>query len=125
MERDDGFVGQLPDIDPAETEEWMESLDAVAAQRGSARAEFLIQQLLARAHDLRLDIPGLVQTPYLNSIPLAEQERRYWFPGDIDLERRIRAYIRWNAATMVVKANHASEGIGGHLATFASSAAPY
>ncbi|MEO6987712.1 MAG: pyruvate dehydrogenase (acetyl-transferring), homodimeric type [Aquihabitans sp.] len=123
---DEGYVGQLPDIDQAETQEWLESLDAVAAQRGDNRAEFIIQKLLDRAHHhLHLDVPGLVQSPYVNTIPPAEQEAHYWFPGDFEMERRIRAFIRWNAAVMVVKANKASDGIGGHLATFASSAALY
>ena len=121
----DGFVDQLPDIDPAETQEWLESLDAVAAARGDNRAEFLVQKLLARGQQLGLDVAGLVQTPYVNTIPVAEQESNLWFPGDLDQERRIRAFIRWNAAVMVVKANHAADGIGGHLATFASSAALY
>ncbi len=125
MDRDDGYAGQLPDIDPAETQEWLDSLDAVAAVRGAPRAEYLVQQLLARGQHLGLDIPGLVRTPYVNTIPVEDQERDHWFPGDIDLERRIRAYIRWNAAVMVIKANHAAEGIGGHLATFASSATLY
>ena len=120
-----GFVDQLPDIDPVETQEWMDSLDAVAAQRGDARAEFLVQRLLARAKGLGLDLPGLVQTPYVNSIPRSVQDTQYWFPGDLEMERRIRAFIRWNAAVMVVKANKAADGIGGHLATFASSAALY
>jgi pyruvate dehydrogenase E1 component len=121
----DGFVDQLPDIDPTETKEWMESLDAVAARRGMNRAEFLVQKLIARSHTLGLDVPGLVQTPYVNTIPLSDEKSQYWFPGDVDLERRIRAYIRWNAAVMVVKANKAADGIGGHLASFASSASLY
>src|SRR5690606_31681409 len=74
---------------------------------------------------LGLDLPGLVQTPYVNSIPRSVQDTQYWFPGDLEMERRIRAFIRWNAAVMVVKANKAADGIGGHLATFASSAALY
>ena len=121
----DRFVTQLPDIDPAETEEWIQSLDAVAAQRGDARAEFLVQNLMMRSRRLGLDLSGFVRTPYINSIPVDQQEAEYWFPGDMDLERRIRAYTRWNAAVMVVKANKAADGIGGHLATFASSAALY
>jgi pyruvate dehydrogenase E1 component len=122
---DDGFVNQIPDPDPDETQEWLDSLDAVHAHHGDARAEFLIQKLFARSNDLDLDVPVPVRTPYVNTIPLADERSHYWFPGDFDLERRIRAYIRWNAAVMVVKANKAAEGIGGHLATFASSAALY
>jgi len=122
MQAPDEFYEQLPDIDPAETAEWLDSLNAVHAQRGDARAEYLVQRIMARSQELGLDVPGPLRTPYVNTIALGDQERDYWFPGDMDLERRIRAYIRWNAAVMVVKANHRAEGIGGHLATFASSA---
>jgi pyruvate dehydrogenase E1 component len=118
----DGFVHQLPDIDPGETQEWLDSLDAVVDSRGKTRARFLMSKLLERARELQVGSPATVSTPYVNSIP-AEQEP--FFPGDEDLERRIRAFIRWNAAVMVVKANKAADGIGGHLATFASSAALY
>ncbi|MGE3620580.1 MAG: pyruvate dehydrogenase (acetyl-transferring), homodimeric type [Acidimicrobiia bacterium] len=118
----DGFVHQLPDTDPGETREWLDSLDAVVDARGKARARFLISKILERARALQVGHPATVSTPYLNSIPAEEEP---FFPGDEDVERRIRAYIRWNAAVMVVKANKAADGIGGHLATFASSAALY
>jgi pyruvate dehydrogenase E1 component len=122
---DDGYVGQLHDADPTETREWLESLEAVAASRGPGRAEYLIARLMAHSDDIGLTVADPVRTPYVNTIPLAEQEQRYWFPGDLEKERRIRALIRWNAAVMVVKANAAADGIGGHLATFASSASLY
>ena len=122
MQAPDEFYEQLPDIDPAETREWIDSLDAVHARRGDARAEYLVQRVLARGQELGLDLAGPLHTPYVNTIPLGDQEREHWFPGDMELERRVRAYIRWNAAVMVVKANHRADGIGGHLATFASSA---
>jgi len=125
MAMDDDFVEQLPDTDPAETVEWLESLDAVVDQQGLVRGRYLLQRLLAHAHDRGLGIPAPLRTPYVNTIPLADQEAEHWFPGDLDAERRIRAFIRWNAAVMVVKANAAAEGIGGHLATFASSASLY
>ena len=80
-------------------------------------------KLLERGHELQVGIPATVRTPYVNTIPAGPRSR--WFPGDEDLERRIRAFIRWNAAVMVVKANKHADGIGGHLATFASSAALY
>ena len=118
----DGFVHQLPDIDPAETREWLDSLDAVVDAEGKTRARFLISKLLERARALQVGTPATVSTPYVNTIPPEEEP---WFPGDEHLERRIRAYVRWNAAVMVVKANKHAEGIGGHLATFASSAALY
>ncbi len=118
----DGFVHQLPDTDAAETQEWLDSLDAVVDTHGKTRARFLMSKLLERARELQVGTPATVSTPYVNTIP---PEQEPFFPGDEDLERRIRAFIRWNAAVMVVKANKAAEGIGGHLATFASSAALY
>ena len=81
-----------------------------------------MSKLLERARELQVGHPATVSTPYVNTIPPEEEP---WFPGDEELERRIRAYIRWNAAVMVVKANKHADGIGGHLSTFASSAALY
>ncbi|CAN5704883.1 hypothetical protein BH24ACT3_BH24ACT3_19210 [soil metagenome] len=118
----DGFVHQLPDIDPGETQEWLDSLDAVLDTHGKGRAKYLMSKLLERARELQVGAPASVSTPYVNSIP---PETQAWFPGDEHLERRIRAFIRWNAAVMVIKANKAAEGIGGHLATYASSASLY
>jgi len=118
----DGFAHQLPDIDPTETEEWLDSLDAVVDQRGGARAQYLMARLLERARERSIGTPASVSTPYVNTIPVAQEP---WFPGDEDLERRIRRHIRWNAAAMVVRANKHADGIGGHLSTFASSAALY
>jgi pyruvate dehydrogenase E1 component len=118
----DGFVHQLPDNDPIETQEWLDSLDAVVAGEGQVRGRFLLAKLLERAHQTGLGVPATVTTPYVNTIP-AEEEPPY--PGDEHIERRIRRFIRWNAAVMVIKANHLEKGIGGHLSTFASSATLY
>jgi pyruvate dehydrogenase E1 component len=118
----DGFVHQLPDTDPTETREWLDSLDAVVENHGTPRARFLMSKLLERARELQVGHPATVSTPYVNTIPPEEEP---WFPGDDEMERRIRAYIRWNAAVMVIKANKQADGIGGHLSTFASSAALY
>ncbi len=118
----DGFVHQLPDTDPGETIEWLDSLDAVIETHGKTRARFLLSKLLERAREAQVSFPATVSTPYVNTIP---RENEPWFPGDEYLERRIRAYIRWNAAAMVVNANKRAEGIGGHLSTFASSASLY
>ena len=118
----DGSVHQLPDTDPGETAEWLDSLDAVVDTHGKNRARYLLARLLARAEESEVSFPTTVSTPYVNSIP---REHEPWFPGDEHIERRIRAYIRWNAAVMVVRANDAAEGIGGHLSTFASSASLY
>ena len=118
----DEYIHQLPDTDPTETQEWLDSLDAVATQLGPVRARYLLAKLLERAHETKLGVPGAVTTPYINTIPPEEQPE---FPGDEHIERRIRRFIRWNAAVMVVKANHREKGIGGHLSTFASSATLY
>jgi len=118
----DGFVHSLPDIDPEETQEWLDSLDAVVDVHGKTRARYLLSALLDRASDLQVSFPATVSTPYVNTIP---REQEPWFPGDEYIERRIRRFIRWNAAVMVIKANKHAEGIGGHLSTFASSAALY
>ncbi len=118
----DGFVHQLPDTDPTETREWLDSLDAVVETSGKPRARFLMSKLIERARELQVGHPASVSTPYVNTIPPEEEP---WFPGDFELERRIRAYIRWNAAVMVIKANKHADGIGGHLSTFASSASLY
>src|ERR671913_9242 len=118
----DGFVHQLPDTDPTETREWLDSLDAVVDAHGKTRARFVMSKLLERARELQVGTPATVSTPYVNTIP---PEQEPWFPGDEELERRLRAYIRWNAAVMVIKANKQADGIGGHLSTFASSAALY
>ena len=118
----DGFVNQLPDTDPGETSEWLDSLDAVIEVHGKSRARFLLSKLLERASEAQVSFPATVTTPYINTIP---RESEPWFPGDEHIERRIRRFIRWNAAVTVVRANKHADGIGGHLSTFASSASLY
>ena len=118
----DGYVHQLPDTDPVETSEWLDSLDAVIDTHGKTRARFILTRLLERARESQVSFPATVSTPYINTIP---REQEPWFPGDEHIERRIRAFVRWNAAMMVVKANKHADGIGGHLSTFASSASLY
>jgi pyruvate dehydrogenase E1 component len=118
----DGFSHQLPDIDPEVTGEWLDSFDAVVDAHGRGRGRFLLMKLLERARELQVGFPATVSTPYINTIPPAQEP---WFPGDEFMERRIRAFIRWNAAVMVTRANSLSEGIGGHLSTYASSASLY
>jgi len=97
----DEFKHQLPDIDPDETQDWMESLDQVVEQSGETRARFLVYKLLKRARQLQIGLPPLTQTRYINTIS-PEQEPA--FPGDEAMERRIRRLIRWNAAAMVLRA---------------------
>jgi pyruvate dehydrogenase E1 component len=118
----DGLPSQLPDVDPAETAEWLESLDGVLDSAGRSRARFLMLKLLERAREKNVGVPALRSTDYINTIP---QAREPVFPGDEHLERRIRAYVRWNAAIMVSRANRPEIGVGGHIATYASAASLY
>jgi pyruvate dehydrogenase E1 component len=110
------------DTDPDETQDWIDSLDAVVAHHGIERAEHLLRALVRRAQDARVRLPGLVQTPYINTIP---PEREPPYPGDEEIELRVKRYIRWNAVAMVLSANHRFPGIGGHLSTYASAASLY
>jgi pyruvate dehydrogenase E1 component len=113
---------QLPDVDVEETAEWLESLDAVVQNAGRHRARFIMLALLQRARERQVGVPSLRSTDYINTIPPeAEPE----FPGDEHVERRIRAYIRWNAAIMVHRAQRPGVGVGGHISTYASSASLY
>jgi len=111
-----------PDPDPDETQDWVASLDALAEELGRERAQFVLYKLLKRARQINIGLPALTQTRYINTIS-PEQEAP--FPGDEDMERRIRRLVRWNAAAMVLRANKNSPGIGGHLATFASATSLY
>ena len=104
----DGFSHQLPDTDPSETQEWLESFDAVVEHHGRNRARYLLMRMLQRAKSQQVGFPASVSTPYINTIP---PEFEPWFPGDEHMERRIRAFIRWNAAVMVTRAQLRSEGI--------------
>ncbi|MHA4813341.1 pyruvate dehydrogenase (acetyl-transferring), homodimeric type [Streptomyces aculeolatus] len=110
-------LDQLPDRDPQETAEWRESLDAVAQHAGPDRAAQLLRSTVAHAGDTGLDIPALLETPYVNTIPTAAEPE---LPGDPAMEQRIAAWNRWNAAAMVTRGSR--YGLGGHIATFASAA---
>ena len=110
------------DLDPFETQEWLEAFDSVCKTHGDERATFLLNQLQDHASKQGLRLPSSVTTPYHNTIP-ANREKR--MPGDLFMERRIRSIIRWNALAMVMRANKKSEGIGGHIASFASAATLY
>ncbi|GAB3859755.1 pyruvate dehydrogenase (acetyl-transferring), homodimeric type [Dactylosporangium cerinum] len=118
----DGLPSQLPDIDPEETTEWVESLDGVIDERGPKRARYVMLRLLERARERQVGVPPLTTTDYINTIA---PEREPWFPGDEHVERRIRAYIRWNAAMLVQRAQRPDVGVGGHISTFASAASLY
>ena len=118
----DGVASYLPDIDPDETSEWLESFDDLLTRSGPARARYLMLRLLERAGEQRVAIPALTSTDYVNTIPT---ELEPWFPGDEEVERRYRRWIRWNAAIMVHRAQRPGVGVGGHISTYASSAALY
>lgn len=118
----DQIVDQLVDIDPSETAEWKASFDAALANAGPVRARYLMLSLLKRAQEKNIGIAGLRATDYINSIPSDSEPA---FPGDEAIERRIRAFNRWNAAMLVHRAQRPGVGVGGHISTYASSASLY
>ena len=111
------------DADSQETREWLDALSAVIAAEGGDRAHFLLEQLIDQARQAGIDLPFSANTAYVNTIPVDQEERS---PGNIEIEERLRAYMRWNAMAMVVKANrlHPADGgdLGGHISSFASLA---
>ena len=113
----------IADLDPAETAEWCEALDALIAAHGQARARFLLDALLAHARRRGVRWQPSMVTPYVNTIPLEAQPP---FPGDLAMEQRLAALMRWNALAMVMRANRAESGgsaeLGGHIASYASAA---
>ena len=113
---------QYADIDPIETQEWLDALKSVLDQEGPERAHFLLQQMMDKSYQEGLRFPFRVTTPYLNTIP-AEKDLPY--PGDLDLERKLNAFNRWNAVAMVLRAGKKSPELGGHIASFASAATLY
>ena len=115
-------VDPYTDIDPQETREWLEALDAVLEREGAERTHYLLERLLGQAHDYGAIAPFSVTTPYINTIPPELEE---YTPGDPALEWKIRSIIRWNAMAMVVNANRVTSELGGHIASFASSATLY
>jgi pyruvate dehydrogenase E1 component len=108
-----------PDSDPVETREWLDAFDALVQSEGRERATFLLRRLLDHARARRVPLPPVLNTPYKNSIALADQPQ---FPGNLELESRISAMVRWNALAMVVRANRESPELGGHIASYASAA---
>ena len=122
FEAPDQIIDQLVDIDPSETAEWHASFDAALENAGPVRARYLMLSLLKRAQEKKIGISALRTTDYINTIaPDSEPE----FPGDESIERRIRAFNRWNAAMLVHRAQRPGVGVGGHISTYASSAALY
>jgi len=118
----DGLAAHLPDIDPEETAEWLDSFDAVLDAAGQQRARYLMLRMLQRARERHVGVPSLTSTDYVNTIPT---DREPWFPGDEEAERSYRRFIRWNAAMTVHRAQRPGIGVGGHISSYASSAAMY
>ncbi|WP_224401812.1 pyruvate dehydrogenase (acetyl-transferring), homodimeric type [Pseudonocardia sp. ICBG1034] len=118
----DGLAAHLPDIDPEETAEWLDSLDAVLDNAGQQRARYLMLTMLQRAREKHVGVPSLTATDYVNTIPT---DREPWFPGDEDVERTYRRWLRWNAAMTVHRAQRPGIGVGGHISSYASSATLY
>ena len=118
----DGVAAYLNDNDPEETQEWLESLDGLLEEAGPERARFLMLRLLERATAKRVPLPSLTSTDYVNTIPTSIEPE---FPGDEDIERRYRKWMRWNAAVMVHRAQRPGVGVGGHISSYASSAPLY
>ena len=111
----------IPDVDPQETQEWLDALDGVIRNEGAERAQYLLDQLVEKARRNGAYLPFTANTAYCNTIPAGQEERS---PGDHEIEDRIRAYVRWNAMAMVVRANKHTN-VGGHIASFASAATLY
>ncbi|MFJ3408187.1 pyruvate dehydrogenase (acetyl-transferring), homodimeric type [Promicromonospora sp. NPDC090134] len=117
-----GLLSAVPDIDPAETEEWVESFDGLIDDKGGPRARYVMLNLLRRARERNVSIPASMATPYVNTIGVHEEP---YFPGDEAMERRYRSWIRWNAAVMVTRAQREGLGVGGHISSYASVATLY
>lgn len=118
----DGYLAQTQDIDPAETAEWIDSLQYVLSSRGPERAQYLLKVLEEQARREGVEVPKALNTPYINTIHVEQQPP---YPGNREIERRIKSIVRWNAMAMVSRQNKIEDGIGGHISTFASAATLY
>jgi pyruvate dehydrogenase E1 component len=114
-----GLLSQVPDIDPEETGEWVESLDGLIDEKGGPRARYVLLSMLRHARQRNVAIPASLNTPYVNTIAVHDEP---YFPGDEALERRYRSWNRWNAAVMVTRAQRPGIGVGGHISSYASVA---
>ncbi|HJZ51138.1 MAG TPA: pyruvate dehydrogenase (acetyl-transferring), homodimeric type [Candidatus Acidoferrales bacterium] len=119
---DNELTVPLQGLDPSEIQEWLESLDSVLQSSGPDVACYILERLRAHAKVVGIEIPFTAKTPYVNTIPHSLQPA---FPGDQQLERRIKSLVRWNAIAMVVRANREEHNIGGHISTYASAATLY
>ncbi|AEI11879.1 pyruvate dehydrogenase (acetyl-transferring), homodimeric type [Cellulomonas gilvus] len=117
-----GLLSQVPDIDPEETGEWVESLDGLIDEKGGPRARYVLMSMLRHAREKNVAIPASLNTPYVNTIAVHNEP---YFPGDEVIERRYRSWNRWNAAVMVTRAQRPGIGVGGHISSYASVATLY
>ncbi len=117
-----GLPSRFPDIDPEETREWVESMDALIAEWGEQRARYIMLTLIQHARENQVGVPSLTTTDYVNTIGV---EQEPWFPGDEEQERAFRRLIRWNAAVLVHRAQRPGISVGGHISTYASAATLY
>jgi len=118
----DAFAVPSPDTDPNETSEWLQSLEALSEHKGRGRAREIMQHLLRRSHELQLNVPLVPTTDYINTISPEDEPE---FPGNEQIERTYRAWMRWNSAVLVHRAQRPDIAVGGHISTFASSASLY
>lgn len=113
---------QIQDIDPIETQEWLDALSSVLEKEGTERAHFLLESLVRYTRRRGVHLPFDSTTAYLNTIPVGSEQKS---PGDPELEHRIRSYVRWNALAMVLRASKKNLELGGHIASFQSAATLY
>ncbi|RTE48782.1 pyruvate dehydrogenase (acetyl-transferring), homodimeric type [Actinobaculum sp. 352] len=117
-----GQLSQVPDIDPEETSEWVDSIDNLIESGGALRARYILTSLEQRARQKGVNIPPNLVTPYINTIPVEDEP---FYPGDETLERQFRRWVRWNAAVMVTRAQRPGVAVGGHISSFAAQATLY
>ena len=110
------------DVDPIETNDWLASIDSLIREEGIERAQFIIDQVMQQARAGGVSLPSGITTDYVNTIPVSEQPT---YPGNLDIERRIRSYVRWNAVMMVLRGQKKDLDLGGHLSTYQSAATMY
>ncbi|MFB9954192.1 pyruvate dehydrogenase (acetyl-transferring), homodimeric type [Cellulomonas denverensis] len=117
-----GLLSQVPDVDPEETSEWVESIDGLIDDKGGPRARYVLLNMLKRARERNVSIPQELNTPYVNTIGVHDEP---YFPGDEVLERKYRSWNRWNAAVMVTRAQRPGVAVGGHISSYASVSTLY
>ncbi|MBN6811769.1 pyruvate dehydrogenase (acetyl-transferring), homodimeric type, partial [Kocuria indica] len=117
-----GLTNNLQDADVQETQEWIESFDALIQAQGTARAQYVMRALLQHAGTHSVGVPMVTTSDYVNTIPVDQEPE---FPGDEEIERRYRAFLRWNAAVMVHRAQRPEVSVGGHISSYAGVATLY